>query len=58
MREEVFGPIAPLITVRSEEEMIRIANETEFGLGAAIWTGDILDGGKNCRRNRLRGLSR
>ncbi|MGA2400134.1 MAG: NAD-dependent succinate-semialdehyde dehydrogenase [Syntrophobacteraceae bacterium] len=38
VREEVFGPIAPLITVRSEEEMIRIANETEFGLGAAVWT--------------------
>ncbi|MGA3115650.1 MAG: NAD-dependent succinate-semialdehyde dehydrogenase [Syntrophobacteraceae bacterium] len=41
LREEVFGPIAPVITVRSEEEMIRIANATEFGLGAAIWTRDI-----------------
>ncbi len=41
VREEVFGPIAPIITGRSEEEMIRIANETEFGLGAAIWTRDI-----------------
>ncbi len=40
-KEEVFGPIATLITVRSEEEMIRIANETEFGLGAAVWTRDI-----------------
>jgi len=41
LREEVFGPIAPVITARSEEEMIRIANATEFGLGAAIWTRDI-----------------
>jgi succinate-semialdehyde dehydrogenase / glutarate-semialdehyde dehydrogenase len=40
-KEEVFGPIAPVITVRTEEEMIRIANGTEFGLGAAIWTRDI-----------------
>jgi succinate-semialdehyde dehydrogenase/glutarate-semialdehyde dehydrogenase len=41
MREEVFGPIAPLISGRSEQEMVRIANQTEFGLGAAIWTRDI-----------------
>jgi len=39
-REEVFGPIAPVISAGSEEEMIRIANDTEFGLGAAIWTKD------------------
>ena len=39
--EEVFGPVAPVITVRTEEEMIRIANGTEFGLGAAIWTRDL-----------------
>ncbi|MHC1726726.1 MAG: NAD-dependent succinate-semialdehyde dehydrogenase [Syntrophobacteraceae bacterium] len=41
VKEEVFGPIAPIITVGSKDEMIRIANETEFGLGAAIWTRDI-----------------
>ncbi len=41
LKEEVFGPIAPVISVRSEEEMIRVANATEFGLGAAIWTRDI-----------------
>src|SRR5208337_1326814 len=40
-REEVFGPVASVITVRTEEEMIRIANETEFGLGAAIWTRNL-----------------
>ena len=34
VREELFGPIAPVITGRTEEEMIRIANATEFGLGA------------------------
>jgi succinate-semialdehyde dehydrogenase/glutarate-semialdehyde dehydrogenase len=41
VKEEVFGPIAPMIKARSEEEMIRIANETELGLGAAVWTSDI-----------------
>ncbi len=40
-KEEVFGPMAPVITARTEEEMIRIANGTEFGLGAAIWPRDI-----------------
>jgi succinate-semialdehyde dehydrogenase/glutarate-semialdehyde dehydrogenase len=41
VREEVFGPIAPIILAGSEEEMIRIANDTELGLGAAVWTADI-----------------
>ncbi len=40
LREEVFGPIAPIIPIASEEEMIRLANDTEFGLGAAIWSRD------------------
>ncbi len=41
VREEVFGPMIPVMTARSEEEMIRIANDTELGLGGAIWTRDI-----------------
>lgn len=36
--EEVFGPIAPIIVVKSEEEAIRTANNTEYGLGASIWS--------------------
>ncbi|MCE5335406.1 MAG: NAD-dependent succinate-semialdehyde dehydrogenase [Desulfobacteraceae bacterium] len=40
VKEEVFGPIAPLIIVKDEEEMIRTANGTEFGLGASMWTRD------------------
>ena len=40
IREEVFGPVAPIITVKSDEEAIRIANELEFGLGASIWSKD------------------
>src|SRR5919198_638694 len=41
VREEVFGPAAPIIVVNNEEEAIREANNTEFGLGASIWTNNI-----------------
>ena len=38
--EETFGPVAPIITFNNEEEAIKIANNTEFGLGASIWSKD------------------
>jgi succinate-semialdehyde dehydrogenase / glutarate-semialdehyde dehydrogenase len=38
MREEVFGPVAPIFTFSEEKEAIRIANNSEFGLGASLWT--------------------
>ncbi len=37
---EVIGPVAPVITVRDEDEAVEIANSTEYGLGAKIWSGD------------------
>jgi succinate-semialdehyde dehydrogenase/glutarate-semialdehyde dehydrogenase/succinyl-CoA reductase len=40
-QEEVFGPVAPIITVDEEKEAIRIANDSKFGLGASIWTQDL-----------------
>lgn len=39
--EETFGPVAAIIRVKDAEEAIRLANQTEFGLGSAIWTGDL-----------------
>ena len=39
--EEVFGPVAPIIVVANEQEAIRVANDTPFGLGATIFTKDI-----------------
>lgn len=41
VKEEVFGPAAPIIIVKNEEEAIREANNSEFGLGASIWTNNI-----------------
>jgi len=40
LREEVFGPIAPIVVVDSEEQALLIANDTEFGLGGSVWTRD------------------
>jgi acyl-CoA reductase-like NAD-dependent aldehyde dehydrogenase len=41
LSEEVFGPVAPVLSVPSEDEAIRIANDSEFGLGASLWTNDF-----------------
>ncbi|MCF7980999.1 MAG: NAD-dependent succinate-semialdehyde dehydrogenase [Pseudomonadales bacterium] len=40
-REEIFGPVAPLFKFRTEEEAIRIANDTEFGLACYFYSRDI-----------------
>ncbi len=44
MKEETFGPIIPIMRVRDEDEAIRLANDTEFGLGANVWTNEIETG--------------
>jgi succinate-semialdehyde dehydrogenase/glutarate-semialdehyde dehydrogenase/succinyl-CoA reductase len=40
-QEEIFGPVAPIVTASDENEAIRIANDSKFGLGASIWTQDL-----------------
>ena len=42
--EELFGPVAAIIPVRDEEEALRVANDTIFGLGAAVFTSDLEKG--------------
>ena len=44
VREEVFGPIAPVIEVASDDEAIALANSSEFGLNASVWTTDLNKG--------------
>jgi len=43
-REETFGPAAAILRVADADEAIALANGTEFGLGAALWTGDAARG--------------
>ncbi len=50
MREEIFGPVVPVVTVKSEDEAIALANDSEFGLGASIWTTDRQRGERIARR--------
>ena len=44
--EELFGPVAAVITAENEAEAIKLANQTPFGLGAAVFTSDIKKGEK------------
>jgi succinate-semialdehyde dehydrogenase/glutarate-semialdehyde dehydrogenase len=43
-REEIFGPVASVITFKTEDEAIDLANATNFGLGSAVFTSDIEKG--------------
>jgi succinate-semialdehyde dehydrogenase/glutarate-semialdehyde dehydrogenase len=44
LREEIFGPVAPVVTFDSEDDAVRLANATEYGLVAYVYTSDLARG--------------
>ena len=50
MREETFGPTLPIAAFKTEEEAIQLANDSEFGLTASVWTKDLAKGKRVAER--------
>ena len=50
MREETFGPVLPVMAFDSDDEAVRLANDSEYGLAASVWTRDNNRGERLARR--------
>jgi acyl-CoA reductase-like NAD-dependent aldehyde dehydrogenase len=50
MREETFGPVLPVMPFETDDEAVRLANDSDYGLAASVWTRDRARGGALARR--------
>jgi acyl-CoA reductase-like NAD-dependent aldehyde dehydrogenase len=50
MREETFGPLLPVMAFDDDDEAVRLANDSEYGLAASVWTRDRMRGERLARR--------
>jgi acyl-CoA reductase-like NAD-dependent aldehyde dehydrogenase len=50
MREETFGPVLPVMAFDSDDEAVKLANDSEYGLAASVWTRDSARGERLARR--------
>jgi acyl-CoA reductase-like NAD-dependent aldehyde dehydrogenase len=50
MTEETFGPTLPIMKVRDADEAVQLANDSEYGLAASVWTKDAKRGEEVARR--------
>jgi betaine-aldehyde dehydrogenase len=51
-QEEIFGPVLVVIPYEGEDDAVRLANESEYGLGGSVWTKDRAHGLELARRIR------
>ena len=50
MRDETFGPVLPVMTFKTEDEAVKLANDSVFGLTASVWTKNIARGRRLAER--------
>jgi delta 1-pyrroline-5-carboxylate dehydrogenase len=57
LREETFGPLIPLLPFDSEDEVVRLANDSEYGLTASVWSKDLERAKRVGRKLHVGGVS-